>query len=132
MAVSLSQGSGSHTRRDSVLSIWDGGQLNKAAFMQPSVREPLERVQRHFQQQQGNMNRPYVFRLLARCWLTGSVSPSLLRVTRESPGPREGCSSRDLSTWPWAAAPARSCFGGLMRSLPDSLPRVVALYRPAP
>jgi hypothetical protein len=35
------------------------------------------------------------------------------------------------STWPRAATPARSCFGGLIRSLPDSLPRVVARYRPA-
>jgi transposase len=30
-----------------------------------------------------------------------------------------------------AATPARSGFGGLIRSLPDSLPRVVARYRPA-
>jgi len=45
--------------------------------------------------------------------------------------PCEGCSSQDLSIWPRAAAPARSCFGGLIRSLPDSLPRVVARYRPA-
>ena len=30
-----------------------------------------------------------------------------------------------------AATPARCCFGGLIRSLPDSLPRVVARYRPA-
>jgi hypothetical protein len=28
-----------------------------------------------------------------------------------------------------AATPARSCFGGLIRSLPNSLPRVVAYYR---
>jgi hypothetical protein len=41
-----------------------------------------------------------------------------------------GCSSRDLSGWVMAATPARSCFGGLIRSLPDSLPRVVARYRP--
>lgn len=43
----------------------------------------------------------------------------------------QGCSSQDLSAWPRTAAPARSCFGGLIRSLPDSLPRVVARYRPA-
>ena len=30
-----------------------------------------------------------------------------------------------------AATPARSRFGGLIRSLPDSLPRVVACYLPA-
>lgn len=50
-------------------------------------------------------------------------------------------SPRHLSrpTWPTprfvhpvkAATPARSCFGGLIRSLPDPLPRVVAHYRPA-
>jgi transposase len=45
--------------------------------------------------------------------------------------PLDGCSSRDLSAQLWAAAPARVCFGGLIRSLPDSLPRVVARYRPA-
>ena len=45
--------------------------------------------------------------------------------------PLHGCSSRDLSTQLRAAAPAQSCFGGLIRSLPDSLPRVVARYWPA-
>jgi Transposase DDE domain len=45
--------------------------------------------------------------------------------------PLDGCSPRDLSAQLWAAAPARSCFGGLIRSLPDSLRRVVARYRPA-
>ena len=45
--------------------------------------------------------------------------------------PLDGCSSRDLSAQLWAAAPTRSCFGGLIRSLPDSLPRVVARYKPA-
>ena len=42
-----------------------------------------------------------------------------------------GCSFQDLSIWSRAATPARSCFGGLIRSLPDPLPRVVARYRPA-
>lgn len=50
-------------------------------------------------------------------------------MTHESHGPREGCSFQDLSTLSWAATPARSCFGGLIRSLPDSLRRVVARYR---
>ena len=59
------------------------------------------------------------------------MSPSWLSVTHESSGLCEGCSSQDLSTRSRAAAPARSCFGGLIRSLPDSLPRVVARYRPA-
>lgn len=67
---------------------------------------------------------------LARCWLTGSVSSSRRGVTRESPGPERVLFPGSVHSVE-AAAPARFCFGGLIRSLPDSLPRVVARYRPA-
>src|SRR5271155_2429699 len=49
-------------------------------------------------------------------------------MNRVAPG---GCSSRDLSTWSRRRRRPGHCFGGLIRSLPDSLPRVVARYRPA-
>src|SRR5271156_2302975 len=42
-----------------------------------------------------------------------------------------GCSSRGLSTRSRRRRRPGHCIGGLIRSLPDSLPRVVARYRPA-
>ena len=79
----------------------------------------------------GELNRLYCLWWLARCWPDRIGVAAWLGVTRESCGRPQRMLLPGFVHPVGAATPARSRFGGLIRSLPDSLPRVVACYMPA-